>query len=203
LSFVRTSNDVLSVAPSRGSSKTRPKRPSNNSNSGTGIGRQSSQGGLRKKRPSSRRHQEKPARSSTTTSTSTTSTTPAYNYPHTTPEPPTTPDPGSGKVKNRSWLTFLYRRADELSSQKLRTCDLQTLESSGAPYRNFEPPSLFSGQISSVKTRDSSPILGTARSTFGVLTAVHPTWVLWRTNLPVPQVTADVLFPYLLQLILQ
>lgn len=108
LYFDRTSNEVVSVAPSRGSSKTRPKRPPNNSNSGIGSGRQSSQGGHRKRRPSSRRQNDKPARSSTA---STTSTTPAYNYPHTTPEPPTTPDPGSGKITHRFWLSHSQRSA--------------------------------------------------------------------------------------------
>ncbi|PNF23034.1 hypothetical protein B7P43_G09842 [Cryptotermes secundus] len=92
-----TSNDVVSVAPTRGHSKTRPKHPSSNSSSsGNSSGRQGPQGGphTHKKRPSSRRQHDKPTRS-TTSRASTTTTTPAYSYPQTTPEPPTTPDPGS------------------------------------------------------------------------------------------------------------
>nr|CAD7197331.1 unnamed protein product [Timema douglasi] len=44
---------------------------------------------------SSRRRNKNKNRSSTTTTTTTSTTTPKYNYPVTTPEPPTTPDPGS------------------------------------------------------------------------------------------------------------
>ncbi|XP_069690493.1 uncharacterized protein Cht6 isoform X3 [Periplaneta americana] len=100
-----TSNDVVSVTSSRGKSKAgHHKRPVDRSSSvtssrniGSGSGRQGPQSEPRphKRRPSNRRHHDKPIRSTTVSTTTTTSTTPAYNYPQTTPEPPTTPDPGS------------------------------------------------------------------------------------------------------------
>ena len=106
-----SSNDIASVSPSRGSSKTRPKRPpsdgSTSNSAGSGSVRQGPQGGQRphKKRPSNRRPHEKTVRSSTTTTTTTT-TTPKYNYPQTTPEPPTTPDPGSGESQTTKLFYF-------------------------------------------------------------------------------------------------
>jgi len=131
---------VVSVTPSRGSSKTRPKRPSNSSSSGSGSGRQGPQGEHRthKKRPSSRRHQS-------TERSSTTTTTPAYIYPQTTPEPPTTPDPGSGMLtsgfrlsSSSGCLPVLLRTAGQGRSWSLLAPTLTLSISKAVPLHAME-----------------------------------------------------------------